>query len=195
MQKVKAIALGAVASLALAAPAQATLFVDLGGVVVDGAGLNSFTVNNPNTNPVIDVTFEFIYEAGGDTFGNASWGSELILEVFHVNSGTAGQIGTQVQSCDAFGLICEFDLMWDDASGIFQAMGGFSFMDPILDGSGDWVVTVADSFDDLGIDGQFLDGSFVSINQAPLGVPAPASLLLFGLGIAGLGFYRGRRKR
>ena len=146
--KFKSLVVATAIGLMVSGPANA-LFIDLGGVVVDGDALNQFTVNNPNSNAVVDITFDFVYEAGGAAFGNESWGSELILEVFHVDSGSAGQIGTQAVSCDDFGLICEFDLMWDDATGIFTAMGGFSFLTPIVDGSGDWIITVADSFDDL----------------------------------------------
>lgn len=187
--KFRSMLLAAAATVAISAPANA-LIIDLAGVAVDGAGISSFVVNNPDANAVIDITFDFTYEAGGATFGNASWGSELILEVFHVNSGSAGQIGTQAVSCTDFGLICEYDLMWDDTSGIFTATGGFSFIPPITDGSGDWVISVGDSFDDLGIDGAFLDGSYVSINQERPAVPVPATLLLIGVGLAGMGFVR-----
>jgi len=191
MQRIKTLAIGIAASLALSAPAHA-LEIDLTGVQADGAALNTFTVPNSDTNPVIDVTFEFIYDAGNS--GNASWGSELIVEVLHVNSATAGLIGTQIRSCDDFGVICDYDLGWGDSSGVFNATGGFSFASSIADGSGDWRITVGDSFDDAGIDGVFLAGSFLSINQEDSDpVPAPATLLLLGLGMTGLGMARRRR--
>jgi len=78
--------------------------------------------------------------------------------------------------------------MWDDTSGTFTAMGNVTFLDPIADGSGDWQILIADSFDDAGIDGRFLAGSFIEINQ----VPVPATLLLIGLGVAGMGVARRR---
>ena len=192
MQKIRAITLGLVAGLALSAPAHA-LVIDLSGQQVNGASPNLIgPVNNPNSNPVIDVNFEFIYQAGDGS--NASWGSELFVEVEHVPTGSTGYIGTQVASCSVFGVTCDFDLMWNDASGLFNGTGSFSFIAPIADGSGNWQVTLADSFDDAGIDGQFQQGSFISINQAdPNPVPTPAALLLLGLGLTGLGLVRRRR--
>jgi hypothetical protein len=182
--KLKSMMATAAATLLLSTSANA-LFIDLEGQESDGAAFNEFQVNNTNTAEVTSITFDFVYEAG---FENASWGSELIVEIGHLPTGSFAQIGTQAESCDFFGLICEFDLMWDDTSGIFTASGEITFMDPILDGSGDWNIIIADSFDDFGTDGRFLAGSFIEVNQ----VPVPATLLLIGLGVAGMGVARRR---
>ncbi len=199
--KLKTLFLTAVAGTVLAAPAHA-LFVDLEGLAVDGAGPNSLLVPNLDPNEVIDVTFNFEYEAGtcdicGDPpgSGNPSWGEELLLSLNHIPSGTAAQIGTDTGgSCSGFGMtnFCEFDLGWDGSSGIFSASGSLTFTPAILDGSGLWAIIVLDSFDDAGVDGVFLAGSFVSINQAAP-VPVPATLLLIGLGLVGVGVARRRR--
>ena len=185
--KLKSMMASAAATLLLTASANA-LVIDLEGQESDGFAFNVFTVNNTNTAAVTNVTFDFVYEAG---FENASWGSELIVEIGHLPTGQFAQIGTQAESCDFFGLICEFDLMWDDTSGTFTASGSIEFMDPIADGSGDWQILIADSFDDFGTDGRFLAGSFIEINQAAQ-VPVPATLLLVGLGLAGMGAARRR---
>ena len=163
------------------------LLIDLSGETADGNAFNIFTVNNINTAAVTDITFNFIYDAG-DNGSNFSWGSELGVQVGHIPTGLFGQIGTQDGGCAAFSVFCEFDLMWDDFGGVFTASGTIS-LGTILDGSGDWEVLIADSFDDSGIDGRFLDGSFISINQVSQ-VPVPATLLLFGLGIAGISLTR-----
>ncbi len=187
--KLKAIMATAGATLLLSTSANA-LMIDLAGETADGAGFNVFTVANADTAAVTDITFDFVYDAGDDG-ATISWGSEMVLQIGHIPTDQFAQIGTVDGGCASFGVDCSFDLMWDDTSGIFTASGSITFMDPILDGSGDWEILIADSFDDAGIDGRFLDGSFISVNQVAQ-VPVPATLLLIGLGVAGMGFARRR---
>ena len=197
---IKSNVLAAVAGTVLAAPAHA-LFIDLEGVTVDGAAPGAFVVNNPDTNAVIDITFNFVYEAGtcsicGDPpgSGNSSWGEEVLLNVTHIPTNTSAQIGTDTGgSCSGFGAVnfCEFDLGWDDESGVFSASGSVSLAPPVLDGSGNWAIIVLDSFNDAGIDGVFLADSWLSINQVSP-VPVPATLLLIGVGLIGFGVSRRR---
>ena len=185
--------LAAAALMTFGMSAQATHIIDLSGVAVDGAGLNIFTQTNVPAGEVVDVSFDFTYEAGPG--GGGSWGSEVVLELLHVPTGVFFQIGTQDEGCDAFGLTCAFDLMWDDAPGIFTASGSVMFNGAIADGSGDYQITIGDSFDDPGLDGVFLAGSNLTINQLPVvvaPVPVPGTLLLVGIGIAGLGLARRR---
>ncbi|MFK8014913.1 MAG: PEP-CTERM sorting domain-containing protein [Gammaproteobacteria bacterium] len=187
--KLKAIMATAAATLLLSTSANA-LMIDLAGEEADGGAFNVFVVPNADTGAVTDITFDFIYDAGNNG-SNISWGSELVVQIGHLPTMSFAQIGTVDGGCAVFGIDCAFDLMWDDTSGIFSASGSITFMDPILDGSGDWEILIADSFDDAGIDGVFLDGSFISVNQVAQ-VPVPATLLLIGLGVAGMGLARRR---
>jgi len=117
-----------------------------------------------------------------DNGSNISWGSELVVQIGHLPTMSFAQIGTVEGGCAVFGLDCDFDLMWTDESGIFTAAGSITFMDPIADGSGDWEILIADSFDDAGIDGRFLDGSQITVNQ----VPVPAAVWFLGSALLSL---------
>lgn len=113
-----------------------------------------------------------------------------IVEVGHLPSNQFVQIGTRDESRDSFGVDCEFDLMWDDESGIFSASGGINlYGSSIADGSGDWEMLLADSFDDDGIDGRFLEGSYLELTEIPL----PAAAWLMGSALLGLGAAARRR--
>jgi hypothetical protein len=184
--KIRSLLVAGVMGLIISGPANA-FFIDLGGVTADGAAFNVFYVNNPNTGAVVDVNFDFVYETGD----NASWGSEVVLQLLHVPTGAFGQVGTQDGGCDDFGITCSFDLMWDATGGTFYGSGSFTLTGAVADGSGSWEILIADSFDDSGIDGTFLEGSYINVNQ----VPAPAPLALLGIGLAGMGLLRSRRKK
>jgi hypothetical protein len=167
--------------LLLSIQANAAL-VSLDGVEADGAELNILALNNANTDEVLDISFNFVFEAF-----DPGWGSDLLVEVAHLTSGSFFQIGTQAASCTDFGLSCEFDLGWSSEPGIFQAAGMISLpVATILDGSGDWEVVIADSFDDDGVDGVFLAGSFIEVNQGMRAVEASAPSILALILFAGL---------
>ncbi len=185
--KIRSLLVAGVMGLIVSGPASA-FFIDLGGVTADGAGFNIFTVENSNSNAVVDVNFDFVYQTNPE---NASWGSEVVMQLYHYPSGAYGLIGTQFDGCDAFGVFCDFDLMWDQTGGTFYGSGSFTLNGAVADGSGTWEILIADSFDDSGIDGTFLDGSYINVNQ----VPAPAPLALLGIGLAGMGLLRSRRKK
>jgi len=176
-----------VAALSVSPLAAASFVIDLTGEEADGATFNILPFSNANAAPVTDVSFVFNYDAGlGGQ--NASWGSELIVEVGHLTSNTFLQIGTQGNSCGSFGLLCEFDLGFPNTGGIFSASGTVAFPTAIADASGLWQIVIADSFDDAGVDGVFLEGSSITVNQST--VPAPATLALLGLGLLGLRWSR-----
>lgn len=176
----------AIAAVTLAVPA-AAFTIDLEGQEVDGAMFNVFTVTAPDIGEVSRIEFSFVYEAGLDT---GSWGSELVVQIGHLPSDEFVQIGTQDVGCSDFGIFCEFDLMWDDDVGTFTATGGINLnSNAIADGSGDWEILFADSFDDDGIDGRFLEGSFIELTEIPL----PAAAWLMGSALLGLGAAARRR--
>ncbi|MBT1449288.1 hypothetical protein KJ365_00215 [Glaciecola sp. XM2] len=143
----------------------------------DGAAFNILPFNNTDTREVLGISFSFFFEAL-----SPSWASDLVVEIAHLDSNNFYQIGTQEFGCTDFGVECEFDLGWLDDSGVFEASGTLS-LDPgtIADGSGEWEILIAESFDDDGVDGVFLDGSFVEVIQGERAIPAsaPATALLF----------------
>lgn len=181
---------GALASVALCTSLGAHAFtIDLSGVTVDGLSpFNTFVVSNANVAPAATIDFVFVYDAG-DNGSVISWGSELVLEIGHLDSETYAQIGTQEGGCAVVDLDCDFDLMWTDESGIFTAAGSIDFV--VGDGSGDWQIIVFDTFNDAGIDGRFLDGSSITINQ----VPVPAAAWFLGSGLLSLFGLRRLRNR
>ena len=194
--KIRTLLISFAASLFVGMSANADLIIDLEGEEANGNGFNVFTVNNADASQVTGISFNFVYDAGVSG-SNISWGSELLVQIGHLPTNAFAQIGTQDESCDAFGVICEVDLMWDDAPGVFSAAGGFNLQPPgnPADGSGNWEILIADSFDDGGADadGVFLAGSYIRIEQLAVAVPEPGTLLLMGLGLVGLGFARRRR--
>lgn len=163
--------------------------ISLDGQEADGAEFNILSLNNTDTREVLEISFSFFYEAL-----TPSWATDLVVEIAHLDSSNFYQIGTQAFGCTDLGVECEFDLGWLDDSGVFEASGTLSLdAGTITDGSGDWEVLIADSFDDTGVDGVFLDGSFVEVIQGERAIPAsaPAAILLFVL--AGLSLLTRRK--
>ncbi|MFC4698968.1 hypothetical protein ACFO4O_02180 [Glaciecola siphonariae] len=166
------------------------VIISLDGQEADGAAFNVLNVTNTNSNEVLEISYNFMYEAL-----DPSWATDLIVEIAHLTSGTFFQIGNAGFSCTDFGVECEADLGFLDQSGIFSASGIISLdVGTILDGSGDWEVAIGDSFDDNGVDGVFLAGSFIEITQGIRAVEAssPATLLL--LSLTALALFAGRKR-
>lgn len=156
--------------------------ISLEGKQADGAGFNIFGLNNTNTDEVLAISFNFVYEAL-----TPSWGTDLVVEIGHLDSGNFFQIGTQGAGCTDLGVLCDFDLAWSDGPGIFNASGMISLaIGTILNGSGNWEVLIADSFDDNGVDGQFLAGSFIEVNQGTRVAPANSPSIIFMLVMAAM---------
>lgn len=150
------------------------VIISLEGQEADGAAFNIFSVNNSNTDEVLDISFNFVYEAF-----TPSWASDLVVEIGHLDSGNFFQIGTQSGGCTDLGVLCDFDLAWAGEPGIFNASGMISVaVNAIIDGAGEWEVLIADSFDDAGVDGVFLAGSFIEITQG-VRVSSPSAIALF----------------
>ena len=164
--------LTAAVALIFSASANADLIIDLEGYEALSPTPDTLTFANADTGAVTDVSFDFAYEAAPN--GGAAWGSDMILELSHVPTGVTANIGTQDGSCDAFGINCDFDLMWVGSTGMFTGAGTFSFMDAIADGSGDWSVTATSRYDDPLVEGIFLAGSSITIGQEVAAVPAPS---------------------
>nr|WP_136252023.1 hypothetical protein [Ningiella ruwaisensis] len=149
------------------------VIISLDGQEADGAGFNVLNLTNTNTDEVLEISYNFIFEAF-----DPSWASDLIVELVHFDTNTFFQIGTAGFGCADFGVECEADLGFADESGVFSASGLISLdMGTIFDGSGEWEVAIGDSFDDAGIDGIFLAGSFIEVVQG-VRVNSPATFLM-----------------
>jgi hypothetical protein len=156
--------------------------ISLEGEEADGAAFNILTLNNTDTREVLDINFNFNYEAF-----DPSWSTDLVVEVAHITSGTFYQIGTQAFGCADLGVLCDFDLAWIDVSGVFSAVGTISLaIDTIVNGAGDWEVLIADTFNDAGVDGVFLAGSFVEITQGTRVISANSPVGTLFIVLAGL---------
>ncbi len=171
-----------IAALLLSLSIQANaVVISLEGQEADGANLNIFGLTNSDTSEVLEIGYNFIYQAL-----EPSWGSEMVLEVGHIDSDTFFQFGTQEIGCADFGVVCEVDLAFSDEPGVYTASGTLSLTaGEIADGSGLWEILIADSFDDDGADGVFLAGSFIEVVQGTRSVSSPAAvlLLLLSLGV------------
>ena len=99
---------------------------------------------------------------------------------------TAGTFDTVLGLFDDTGAF----IRYDDDGGV----GTFSKLTDTVDSSGNVHLAVS-AFDDSGFDGTHLiEGRYTqSFNAESSGIPEPATLAIFGIGLAGLGFMRRRR--
>lgn len=155
----------------------------LDGIQIDGAQPTTFTFDKVNPSErAVEIKWDFLYEAGGDS--GVSWGSELGFQIT-APDGTSWSLGTEGESCTG----CDFNFGFTNDPGVF-ASGGVLVLDGQFHGLGFWEITIFESFDDAGFDGQFLQG-VIGINKVV--VPVPAAFWLFGSGLMGLAAMRRRR--
>lgn len=167
----------ALAALTCTLNAFATTVI-LDGIETDGA--SPVVISWPvASGPLSSINFNFSFEAF-----SPSWGSELGIQIVAPDT-TTWTLGTDGNACST----CDYNFGFTDTSGSFASngsidLGGSSY------GAGDWQITLFESFDDAGIDGQFEEG-FIEI--AAMTASEPGILLLMGMGVIALGFSRRRR--
>jgi len=154
----------------------------LDGLQIDGAQPVTFTFDKTDPREVaLELKWDFTYSAGGDS--GLSWASELGITVV-APDGSSWNLGTDGNWCNP----CDFNFGYPDAPGVVGS-GGSLDLGGLFYGLGVWEIIIGESFDDAGIDGQFLQG-VIGINKAI--VPVPAAVWLFVSGLMGLGAMRRR---
>ena len=104
----KSLLIASAATLALAGAAQADLTMDL-DTDTDGANPVTFSYFQDTHGAFEDVSWDLTHEAF-----SPSWGSELYMEITHVDSGTSFTIGGGDDDT------VDINLGWDDASGVYK---------------------------------------------------------------------------
>ena len=178
MRKDLVLFLGVTLSVALTGTARAELVIDL-DTDTNGTPV-TFSFMQATSDSLLSVSWDLDFEAF-----TPSWGSELRINLLHVDSATSISLGGGDDAS------VDINFGFANASGLYSSAGtaaaivlGIS----IADTSGEWLVTVDESFDDTSImpDGHVI--GTITINK----VPAPGALAL--LGVAGLLGQRRRRR-
>ncbi len=186
--KAKRLVSGLLLTAALALTGTANAFTSpvadiliLDGITTDGANPITFIFEKTDPREIaLEIKWDFTFEAI-----SPSWGSELGINIT-APDGTSVTLGTDGNACAP----CDFNFGFTDTPGFFSS-GGSLDLGGLFYGLGFWEITIFESFDDAGIDGQFLQG-VIAINKAI--VPVPAAVWLFVSGLMGLGAIRRRRK-
>ncbi|MEM6638818.1 MAG: hypothetical protein AAF610_02860 [Pseudomonadota bacterium] len=180
MNKRHNIALGIALALTMHASA---LVIDLDDAGPAGTQAR-IDVLSAHAGEVLSPSFDFVYEVGTGATAHQ-------MHIAQIPAAEFVRIGTAEGACASFNTLCTFDLGLADASDVYSASGEIEFASSIIEGSGDWEMLISESFDHPGIDGVFLDDAMIEIDQVQM--PIPATLLMAGLGLAGMGILRWRR--
>lgn len=195
----KFLALASLSLAAFAATGANAATLSLAGLDVEPSlGLTVVSFDNTDPSAISSLTFDFTYVATAP-----SWSEELVLQVTHIPTGTTLRAGSLFPSdpplgfldhCEALlGGLCDVDLGAPATTSDPFTVTGLTFAFDVANGAGLWEVLIGDGFDDTGAfpDGQFEDGSRITINQTP--IPVPAAAWLFASALLGLTGLRRRR--
>jgi len=175
MHKGLILSIGTALSLGLTTTTQAQFVIPVDS---DSDGIPvSFTFFQDTHDALLSISWDLDHEAF-----SPSWGSELRLDLTHVDSGTLVTMGG--------GGAVDIDFDWADGPGLYSSAGTMTAAElgiAIEDTYGDWVVTVFESYDDPIVPDGHIMGT-ITINK----VPAPGVIAL--LGTAGLVSLRRRRR-
>ena len=174
MHKGLILSVGAALSMALTATAQAQFVIPVDSDS-DGTPV-SYTFFQDTHDAILSISWDLNHEAF-----SPSWGSELAMDLLHVDSGTVVTFGTGG---------VDIDFGWANAPGLYASAGTMTAAElgiAIEDTYGDWVLTVFETYDDAIVPDGHIDGT-ITINK----VPAPGVIAL--LGTAGLVSLRRRRR-
>lgn len=188
-----------------ASAASASVTFDLSGIMVDSLANGSVTITlmeaAAGTGNIVDsIDWNITY---GAPAGSVSWSEELAIELVAPGAASSG-LGPGAGNGDADGNIHfgstpvsafnaarginpDIELGGNGTTGSTINSVGSTALLAGMNGDGVWTLNIGEIFNDTGVDGQFGQGSFITVNF----IPAPGAAALFGLG----GLAAARRRR